>query len=181
MFLIGGGVVVFLRWVPNDLSTWATRKRVRQCYPLSLFSATMAQQMEIDFDVPKFLHDERQKAPSQLQHYFTTFEDLYERKWVALPWPRLHHARPRVPFAHAWCYVPPLRLWHQLTQSILEFFEQPESTPHQIPIFQQFIAEWESKINKLSLVQIALRAASNCSRKYGVGMGGWMIVIILNE
>ncbi|CDH48641.1 proteasome regulatory particle subunit [Lichtheimia corymbifera JMRC:FSU:9682] len=95
----------------------------------------MAQQMEIDFDVPKFLHDERQKAPSQLQHYFTTFEDLYERK-----------------------------LWHQLTQSILEFFEQPESTPHQIPIFQQFIAEWESKINKLSLVQIALRAASNCSQ-----------------
>lgn len=42
----------------------------------------MAQQMEIDFDVPKFLHEERQKAPTQLQHYYTTFEDLYERKYV---------------------------------------------------------------------------------------------------
>ncbi|KAI9498470.1 hypothetical protein BDB00DRAFT_881288 [Zychaea mexicana] len=95
----------------------------------------MAQQMEIDFDVPKFLHDERQKAPAQLQHYYTTFEDLYERK-----------------------------LWHQLTQSILEFFNQPESAPLQIPLFRQFIAEWENKINKLSLVSIALKAANNCSK-----------------
>lgn len=72
--------------------------------------------------------------------------------------------RARVPLAYAPCLLA-IRLWHQLTQSILEFFEQPESAPHQIPIFQQFIAEWESKINKLSLVQIALRAASNCARK----------------
>lgn len=40
----------------------------------------MAQTMDIDFDVPKFLHEERQKAPAKLQHYFATFEDLYERK-----------------------------------------------------------------------------------------------------
>jgi 26S proteasome regulatory subunit N9 len=40
----------------------------------------MAQQMEIDFNVPKFLSEERQKAPAPLQQYFTTFEDLYERK-----------------------------------------------------------------------------------------------------
>lgn len=36
--------------------------------------------MDIDFDVPKFLHDQRQKAAPQLQQYFTKFEDLYERK-----------------------------------------------------------------------------------------------------
>jgi 26S proteasome regulatory subunit N9 len=36
--------------------------------------------MEVDFDVPKFLYDERQKAPNQLQQYYSTFEDLYERK-----------------------------------------------------------------------------------------------------
>ncbi|KAI8097699.1 uncharacterized protein BX664DRAFT_293380 [Halteromyces radiatus] len=87
--------------------------------------------MDIDFDVPKFLNEERQKAPSQLQHYFTTFEDLHERK-----------------------------LWHQLTQQILEFFKQPESGPFQVPIYQQFVAEWENKINRLSLVTIALQAAA---------------------
>lgn len=54
------------------------------------------------------------------------------------------------------------RLWHQLTQSILEFFEKPESAPHQIPLYQKFIADWESKINKLSLVSIVLKAATHC-------------------
>ncbi|KAI8876297.1 PCI-domain-containing protein [Backusella circina FSU 941] len=91
----------------------------------------MAQQMEIDFNVPKFLSEERQKAPAHLQQYFTTFEDLYERK-----------------------------LWHQLTLKIIEFFKEPESAPFQIRVFQNFVAEWESKINKLSLVTIALQAAS---------------------
>lgn len=40
----------------------------------------MTQNMDVDFDVPKFLYETRQKAPAQLQHYFATFEDLYERK-----------------------------------------------------------------------------------------------------
>lgn len=52
-----------------------------------------------------------------------------------------------------------LRLWHQLTTKILEFFEEPESAPFQLSIFQNFVAEWEDKINKLSLVSIALQAA----------------------
>lgn len=44
------------------------------------YITTMTQNMEVDFDVPKFLYEERQKTPSQLKHYYTTFEDLYERK-----------------------------------------------------------------------------------------------------
>ena len=36
--------------------------------------------MDVDFDVPRFLMEERKKAPASLQHYFSTFEDLYERK-----------------------------------------------------------------------------------------------------
>ncbi|KAG2202556.1 hypothetical protein INT47_012550 [Mucor saturninus] len=90
----------------------------------------MAQNMDVDFDVPKFLYEQRQKTPAQLQHYFTTFEDLYERK-----------------------------LWHQLTTKILDFFQEPASAPYQIAIYQNFVAEWEDKINKLSLVTIALQAA----------------------
>ncbi|CEP09222.1 hypothetical protein [Parasitella parasitica] len=90
--------------------------------------------MEVDFDVPKFLYEERQKTPSQLQHYYSTFEDLYERK-----------------------------LWHQLTTKILDFFNEPESAPFQIPLFQNFVAEWEDKANKLSLVSIALQAAKQFS------------------
>lgn len=40
----------------------------------------MTQNMDVDFDVPKYLYEERQKTPAPLQHYFSTFEDLYERK-----------------------------------------------------------------------------------------------------
>ncbi|KAK4514718.1 GTP-binding protein [Mucor velutinosus] len=94
----------------------------------------MTQNMEVDFDVPKFLNEERQKTPAQLQHYYTTFEDLYERK-----------------------------LWHQLTTKVLEFFKEPESAPYQISLFQNFVAEWEDKTNKLSLVSIALQAAKQFS------------------
>ncbi|KAI7868022.1 hypothetical protein BDF14DRAFT_1725421 [Spinellus fusiger] len=92
----------------------------------------MQQAMEIDFDIPKFLSQERTKTPDHLQHYFTTFEDLYERK-----------------------------LWHQLTVKVLEFFKEPASGPFQIPMYQQFVSEWSSKINTLSLVSIALKAATH--------------------
>ncbi|OAD77652.1 hypothetical protein PHYBLDRAFT_108812 [Phycomyces blakesleeanus NRRL 1555(-)] len=88
--------------------------------------------MEIDFDIPKFLSQERHKAPANLQHYFSTFEDLYERK-----------------------------LWHQLTLKVLEFFKEPASGPFQIPIYQQFVSQWEKQINALSLVSIALKAATH--------------------
>ncbi|KAI8368805.1 hypothetical protein EDC96DRAFT_504424 [Choanephora cucurbitarum] len=94
----------------------------------------MAQSMEVDFDVVNFLSQEKQKVPSQLQHYYSSFEDLYERK-----------------------------LWHQLTQLILDLFKEPESAPFQVRLFQSFVAEWEDKINKLSLVTIALQAAKQFS------------------
>ncbi|OBZ85168.1 putative 26S proteasome regulatory subunit rpn9 [Choanephora cucurbitarum] len=94
----------------------------------------MAQSMEVDFDVVNFLSQEKQKVPSQLQHYYSSFENLYERK-----------------------------LWHQLTQLILDLFKEPESAPFQVRLFQSFVAEWEDKINKLSLVTIALQAAKQFS------------------
>ncbi|CAO3631551.1 unnamed protein product [Cunninghamella blakesleeana] len=81
-------------------------------------------EMEVDFDIPKFLKEQRQKAPADLQHYFTTFDDLYERKYV-----------------------------------IIQFIYISVTRPFQVPIYQQFVAEWESKINRLSLVSIALKAA----------------------
>jgi 26S proteasome regulatory subunit N9 len=52
-----------------------------------------------------------------------------------------------------------------LTQKIIEFFKEPESASFQVRVFQNFVAEWESKINKLSLVSIALQAASQFNGK----------------
>ncbi|KAJ2959642.1 hypothetical protein NQZ79_g4915 [Umbelopsis isabellina] len=88
------------------------------------------QQMDVDIDVPAFLNKEKQSAPASLQNYYLEFEDLYDRK-----------------------------LWHQLTQKVLEFLKEPESGPHQISLFQKFVVDWENKINKLSLVFIGLTVA----------------------
>lgn len=60
-------------------------------------------------------------------------------------------------------YLVSYRLWHQLTLQILEFFKEPGSDPFKVSVFQKFVAEWEDKINKLSLVTIALQAAAQFS------------------
>ncbi|RUS25028.1 hypothetical protein BC938DRAFT_472729, partial [Jimgerdemannia flammicorona] len=97
--------------------------------PISLY-LTMAQTMDLDFDVPHFLRDQMQTAPHDLQHYFITFEDLYDRK-----------------------------LWHQLTLKVEEFIAEPASAIFQIPLYQHFVADWEEKMNKLKMVTIGLTAA----------------------
>ncbi|CAG8573312.1 538_t:CDS:2 [Ambispora leptoticha] len=88
--------------------------------------------MDLDQNPIQILNGLQARAPPELQEYFTVFEDLYERKKV---------------------------LWHQLTLKITEFFENPASGRFQITLFQHFISDWESKMNKLKLVTLGLSAA----------------------
>jgi 26S proteasome regulatory subunit N9 len=78
-----------------------------------------------------FLQEQRDEAPEDLQHYFLSFEDSWERK-----------------------------LWHELTNQLVEFFAEPESAPQRIPIFNNFIKSFADKINQLKLVTIGLGTAS---------------------
>lgn len=79
------------------------------------------------------LQSQRDAAPADLQHYFLTFEDYWERK-----------------------------LWHELTNVLVEFFNKPESASQRIPLFKTFISSFSEKINQLRLVIIGLSAASQC-------------------
>lgn len=81
--------------------------------------------------IPDFLAEQRDEAPAEVQHIFLKFEDLWERK-----------------------------LWHELTQSLLEYFSSKESAPQRLPIYKTFILSFADKINQLSLVSLALRAAT---------------------
>ncbi|CAG8592499.1 hypothetical protein C2G38_2091700 [Gigaspora rosea] len=90
--------------------------------------------MDVDQNPTMVLNELRKQCPSGLQEYLNTFEDLYDRK-----------------------------LWHQLTLKIEEFFTEPTSGPYQIQLFQHFISDWESKMNKLKLVRLGLCVAKQFS------------------
>ncbi|KAI9888702.1 MAG: 26S proteasome regulatory subunit [Vezdaea aestivalis] len=86
--------------------------------------------MDLD-TIPTFLADQRDDAPADLQPYFMTFEDLWERK-----------------------------LWHELTDSLVEYFNKQESSPRRIAIYKTFVSSFAGKINQLKLVTLGLSAAS---------------------
>ncbi len=83
--------------------------------------------------ISNFLSEQREAAPDDLQHYFLTFEDYWERK-----------------------------LWHELTDILVAYYDEPESAAHRIPIYNNFIKTFADKINQLKLVKIGLSTASQC-------------------
>jgi 26S proteasome regulatory subunit N9 len=89
--------------------------------------------MNID-TIPDFLGEQRDNAPADLQHFFLSFEDLWERK-----------------------------LWHQLTDTLVEYFNLDASAGQRLPIYKTFILTFADKINQLKLVTLALGAAAECS------------------
>jgi len=86
--------------------------------------------------IPNFLSEQRDSAPDDAQHYFMTFEDQWERK-----------------------------LWHELTNTLVDFFNQPASESQRLPIYNTFIKTFAEKINQLKLVELGLRAATQCQSK----------------
>lgn len=91
--------------------------------------------MDLD-TIPTFLAEQRDAAPPELQHQFLSFEDFWER-----------------------------RLWHQLTEILVEFFNHPDSSPQRIPVYKTFVLSFAEKINQLQLVTIGLSAATQCRGK----------------
>jgi 26S proteasome regulatory subunit N9 len=86
--------------------------------------------MDLDA-IPNFLADQRDAAPDDLQGYYLLFEDYWER-----------------------------RLWHELTNTLVEFFEKEESAPYRISLYNTFIKSFADKINRLKLVKLGLNASS---------------------
>lgn len=94
--------------------------------------------MDLD-TIPDFLAGQRDAAPADLQHLFLSFEDFWERK-----------------------------LWHQLTDALIEYFSNDESCPQRLPIYKSFILTFADKINQLKLVTLGLSASTQCRGKPGI-------------
>ncbi|KAF7846139.1 hypothetical protein BT93_L5153 [Corymbia citriodora subsp. variegata] len=83
--------------------------------------------------IADFLAEQRDQAPDDLQHYFLSFEDFWER-----------------------------RLWHELTDILVTYYNEPQSAKQRIPIFNNFIKSFADKINQLKLVRIGLSTSKEC-------------------
>ncbi|KEZ45476.1 putative 26S proteasome regulatory subunit rpn9 [Scedosporium apiospermum] len=83
--------------------------------------------------IPDFLAEQRDAAPEELQGLILEFENFWERK-----------------------------LWHQLTEALLQFFRDPRSEPQRLPFYKAFISKFADKINQLKLVELALAASTQC-------------------
>ncbi|KAI4134940.1 MAG: hypothetical protein LQ347_001097 [Umbilicaria vellea] len=84
--------------------------------------------------ISNFLSEQREVAPEDLQGRFLTIEDFWDRK-----------------------------LWHQLTDVLVDYFNDPASSPQRLPLFQRFILSFSEKINQLKFVALGLLAATQCS------------------
>jgi len=69
-------------------------------------------------------------SPSELQPFFQSFQTLHQRK-----------------------------LWHQLTNKLFEFMRQDTSKPYRVEVFENFVRDFEGKINQLRLVELGVIVA----------------------
>lgn len=87
--------------------------------------------------IPDFLAEQREEAPEELQGLILEFENFWERK-----------------------------LWHQLTEALLQFFRDPRSEPQRLALYKTFVLKFADKINQLKLVELALAASTQCPSIY---------------
>lgn len=58
------------------------------------------------------------------------------------------------------------RLWHQLTLKIEQIIEQPQWKPELTTLYGGFIEHFETKLNQLALVKIAVTLSKHHSRTF---------------
>ena len=83
--------------------------------------------------VQRFLDQQREQTPEDLQQDFLNIEDYWDRK-----------------------------LWHQLTGLLVNYFNNPASSPQRLTLFKHFVLSFSDKINQLKFVALGLAAATQC-------------------
>ncbi|KAG6908645.1 hypothetical protein DXG01_003823 [Tephrocybe rancida] len=92
--------------------------------------------MAIDAPAPpklvldEFIATALSATPPSLHPYFEAFRTLHTRK-----------------------------LWHQLTQKLKAFFDDEESRPYRVDVFERFVRDFEARINQLRLVEMGVKVS----------------------
>lgn len=88
--------------------------------------------MPTSHEIDTVLTTLRMEADPELAPLFLQFEQFYEQK-----------------------------LWHQLTECLTAFFEDPRSAPLRLRVYCNFVTKFYDKINQLSVVEFLLQSLKN--------------------
>lgn len=58
------------------------------------------------------------------------------------------------------------RLWHQLTLKLFDFFDFSPSKPYRVDTFERFVRDFESKLNQLRLVEMAVKVSKEIDSEH---------------
>ena len=119
------------------------------CATMSSSSTRMAVDKPAKIDVDEFLTLAISETPQELHPFFESFQTLYSRKYVI----QLLQTRSKslTPYM--------CRLWHQLTNKLLEFFDFEPSKPYRVDVFNKFVRDFEAKLNQLRLVEMGVKVS----------------------
>ncbi|EAU87386.1 proteasome 26S subunit [Coprinopsis cinerea okayama7 len=92
----------------------------------------MASTQASKLNLDEFIGTALSATPSELHPFFESFRSLYSRK-----------------------------LWHQLTLKLFQFFDEPLARPFRVDVFERFVRDFETKINQLRLVEMAVKVAKD--------------------
>lgn len=105
--------------------------------------------MNVDkLDVHTYLATAASSSPPSLLPFFEKFRAQHDRRWV----PRLCILQRSDALLHL------CRLWHQLTLTLEEFYRHPDSPPYHFDVFNNFVHDFEARLNQLKLVELGVRA-----------------------
>ncbi|ETW79696.1 hypothetical protein HETIRDRAFT_322407 [Heterobasidion irregulare TC 32-1] len=83
-------------------------------------------------NVDEYLTTALVATPAELHPFFESFRTLHERK-----------------------------LWHQLTQQLLAFFDHPLARPFRVDVFDRFVRDFEERVNALRFVEMGVKVSKD--------------------
>ncbi|EEB08262.1 19S proteasome regulatory subunit Rpn9 [Schizosaccharomyces japonicus yFS275] len=87
-------------------------------------------------DMSGFLQEQAAQAPDDIKEFYYAIEDLHER-----------------------------RLWKQLTDVLIKFFDDPKSLSSRYALFFQFVDSFHANINQLKYAYMGLKSIESCSNE----------------
>jgi 26S proteasome regulatory subunit N9 len=60
------------------------------------------------------------------------------------------------------------RLWHQLTLKLLDFVDQPAAQAYRLDVFENFVRDFEARVNQLRLVELGVKVARDIDSAYSL-------------